>query len=73
MAQTQGRHEGFGLATELAAMREKDMAALALARDMEARSRKVTVRIDPRTVITTTPEKAEKLRQQYAVLLGKPI
>lgn len=51
--------------------REKDLRSLEVAHAIEASTRMVSIRIDSRTIITTTPEKAERLRRRYSDLLSK--
>lgn len=60
------------LRTTQAELREDDLAALARAREAERMTRTVSLRINARTVISTTPENAERLRRLYADMLANP-
>lgn len=53
-------------------LRDDDRAALAQAHEQEAATRTVSLRINARTVIATTPENAERLRRLYADMLANP-
>lgn len=63
---------GTGSVPALPDLRDDDLAALAKARAMEAVTPTVSVRINARTVISTTPENAERLRRLYADMLANP-
>ena len=64
---------GPGSVTALPDLRDDDRAALAEARALEAVTKTVSVRINARTVIATTPENAERLRRLYADMADKPV